>query len=383
MGSIKKIVFRLLKIAGYEVLNINLIKQLPGKSNVFQFQRYVLIVAKSSFGNSYQTNEAAFLQQAIERLQKTQPALFTNLYVLYCSGSQRNGFYIEFKGEEGKYFSNNVSSEKEMQFKQILSDPGRAWNLNREAPSRKKIFSWKQVVIAGECAVFETGSAFNELAFFKHAFPFLAASTSQIFQDIFALYCSRNKTNGFFVEFGATDGHSLSNTWMLEKEFKWKGILCEPGRVWHQQLSKNRNCIIDERCVWSVTGEVLTFNEAQVAELSTIEHFNSTDHHSQERENGQVYQVQTISLNDLLDEHHAPAVVDYMSVDTEGSELEILKAFDFSKQQIQVLSVEHNYTANRELIHELLKSNGYVRVFATLSRFDDWYVHQSLFNSLN
>ena len=52
---------------------------------------------------------------------------------------------------------------------------------------------------------------------------------SQIYQDIFVLYTLNWKRNGFFVEFGATNGFDLSNSYLLEKDFGWKGILCEPG----------------------------------------------------------------------------------------------------------------------------------------------------------
>ena len=53
---------------------------------------------------------------------------------------------------------------------------------------------------------------------------------SQINQDIFVLYTLNWKRNGFFVEFGATDGMDLSNTYLLEKDFGWRGILSEP--IW-------------------------------------------------------------------------------------------------------------------------------------------------------
>jgi hypothetical protein len=84
--------------------------------------------------------------------------------------------------------------------------------------------------------------------------------------------------------------------------------------------------------------------------------------------------VRTISLNDLLQKHNAPAEIDYLSIDTEGSEFEILNAFDFSKHRVKVITCEHNYTEMREKIFKLLTENGYSRIYVEFSGFDDWYV---------
>lgn len=63
------------------------------------------------------------------------------------------------------------------------------------------------------------------------------------------LYRAKFKQNGFFVEFGATNGIDLSNTYLLETEFGWNGILAEPDKYWHTSLIANRTAIIDIRCV--------------------------------------------------------------------------------------------------------------------------------------
>jgi hypothetical protein len=63
------------------------------------------------------------------------------------------------------------------------------------------------------------------------AIQHVSCSKSEIFQDIFVLTVAREKRNGLFVEFGAGDGVSSSNTHMLEKEFGWTGILAEPNRT--------------------------------------------------------------------------------------------------------------------------------------------------------
>lgn len=199
-------------------------------------------------------------------------------------------------------------------------------------------------------------------------------SKSQLGQDMFVLSELDFKRGGYFVEFGATDGVELSNTYLLEKRLGWTGILAEPAVSWHIALPKNRNCHIDFNCVWSKSGEILEFNNALAAELSTIDTFSSCDEHAQAREDGLRYTVPTISLNDLLEKYKAPTEIDYLSIDTEGSEFEILSAFDFDKHKIKVITCEHNYTPMRGQILQLLQSKGYVRKYTEYSRFDDWYV---------
>jgi FkbM family methyltransferase len=180
------------------------------------------------------------------------------------------------------------------------------------------------------------------------------------------------KRNGFFVEFGATNGVNLSNTYLLEKEFGWSGILAEPAKRWHADLRRNRTSSIETDCVWCDSNSTLIFNE--LGALSTIDSFISSDFHGKERAHGTKYSVKTISLEDLLAKHCAPKEIDYLSIDTEGSEYEILSAFNFNKYRFTIITVEHNFTPQREDIFKLLVGHGYVRKLEKLSRFDDWYV---------
>ena len=198
----------------------------------------------------------------------------------------------------------------------------------------------------------------------------LDVSQSQIRQDLFALSRVDFKDNGFFVEFGATNGVELNNTWLMENRFGWSGILAEPARGWHQDLKSNRNCTIETRCVWKASGETLQFTEAPRGENSGI----STYVKSTRKLRGQNYDVETISLNDLLITHNAPDVIDFISIDTEGSEFEILNQFDFDRWSFRVMAVEHNFAPQRDDIYQLLTSHGYRRVLEKVSRFDDWYV---------
>lgn len=202
----------------------------------------------------------------------------------------------------------------------------------------------------------------------------MRSSQAQLRQDIFVLSELGFKRGGFFVEFGATDGILLSNTYMLEKEFDWKGILAEPARGWHAALRANRNCYVESGCVWRESNAFVTFNETDSGEYSTIDSLSPLDIHKDLRTKGTKYQVRTISLLDLLEKYNAPPVIDYLSIDTEGSEYEILEGFDFSRYQFRVITCEHNFTAQRDKVLSLLTGNGYVRKHEHLSAFEDWYV---------
>lgn len=215
----------------------------------------------------------------------------------------------------------------------------------------------------------------------KEVLKFAPFSKSQIRQDLFALTATEFKTEGFFVEFGATDGVSLNNSYLLESEFGWKGILAEPAKMWHQKLRTNRNSHISTSCVWSESGESIKFVEATIPELSTAGKYLMSDSHASTRSVSRSYSVDTISLHDLLVQYDAPKIIDYLSVDTEGSEFLILSALDFTKWQFRVITVEHNFTDQRELIQDLLVSNGYVRVCEEASRFDDWYLNSNLIDT--
>ena len=202
------------------------------------------------------------------------------------------------------------------------------------------------------------------------ALALLDRSKSQLRQDVFALAMLGFKRDGFFVEFGATDGVELNNTWLMETDFGWNGILAEPARGWHAALKANRRATIDTRCVWRESGTDIAFTEAPRGVNSGI----STFIPASRKLRGQGYKVETVSLNDLLAQHGAPAHIDYMSVDTEGSELDILQALDFDRWTFGVLTVEHGHLPQRTRIQSLLTGKGYRQVHGDLSGFDDWYV---------
>jgi hypothetical protein len=163
--------------------------------------------------------------------------------------------------------------------------------------------------------------------------------SSQVFQDIFASFVIGKNFKKNFLEFGATDGIDLSNTFLLEKEFGWEGVLAEPSPQWHDQLEKNRpNAKIIKKCIWKSSDSTLDFfMSTNLGSLSTINDFKESDLKSmpgntKERlKEGKIIKVQTISLNDVVKNYFKEIPPSYISVDTEGSEYDILNSLDFNK----------------------------------------------------
>jgi len=208
------------------------------------------------------------------------------------------------------------------------------------------------------------------------------SSRGENFQDIFAMLVLEGSETGFFVEFGATDGVAGSNSYLMEKNFGWPGILAEPARCWHDALQRNRSATISHKCVWRESGARLTFRETQDAGFSTIDTLTTKDHHAKRRISAEVYDVETITLSQLLVDHAAPAVIDYMSIDTEGSEFDILEHFDFTRHRALVLTIEHNYGPDRGRIASMMSAQGYVRGPTRISAFDDWFICKTLADRL-
>jgi FkbM family methyltransferase len=203
-------------------------------------------------------------------------------------------------------------------------------------------------------------------------------SKSQLSQDLSVVKFYNEKRNGYFIEIGASDGITLSNTYLLETQYNWKGICVEPIPSNYEKLVIIRpNSICCNDAVYNNTGSTVNFDIANNSDLfSGISDYIDC-HKKKVDANKTTIQVKTISLVDLLDKFSAPAFVEYLSLDTEGSEYEILKNFNFNKYTFGLIDVEHNYIEPRRTqIKELLLSNGYV--YIGQNKWDDSYKHSSL-----
>lgn len=201
---------------------------------------------------------------------------------------------------------------------------------------------------------------------------------SQCCQDQFVNeHFFHDMKGGFFLDIGAHDGQSFSNTWYLEKNCNWFGICFEPLPHLYKKLKECRTCICVNACVSAIQGalpflhidgcdEMLsglcgTYDQRALnAVMSDIKQFGG---------DFKVLQLPSVRLDSVL-EQFGVTHVDYLSLDTEGNELEILKTIDFSKITINVIDVENNY--NEPFIKDFLTANGYT--FVTRLTVDDIYV---------
>tara|TARA_B110000444_G_scaffold254209_1_gene286320 strand:+ start:296 stop:997 length:702 start_codon:yes stop_codon:yes gene_type:complete len=212
------------------------------------------------------------------------------------------------------------------------------------------------------------------IKFLEFCFINKVNSPSQLSQDLFALYFSGIKKNGIFIEIGACDGFQFSNTLKLEK-YGWNGIICEPSPYWLKKM-KSRNCIVSQKAVFDRSGLKLKFDDVEKnPDLSGLSLNFDDDANSKLREITKTTEVETITLDDLIEKDIPNKKIDYISIDTEGSEYEIIKNFDFDKNKVEIFTIEHNFVEKkRDDILKLMISKNYIRVFQNLSKWDDWYI---------
>lgn len=197
-------------------------------------------------------------------------------------------------------------------------------------------------------------------------------STSQIFQDLFILYFLDKKEKGYFIEIGGGDGYFLSNSFMLETKYSWTGIICEPSKINLNNFIK-RKCTIIKEPISGKCNEIVTFYENTDPYLSGIK-----NNHNKTK-----YDLKTLCLNHLLKNHCNNKTIDYLSIDTEGNELEIISNFNFKNYKISLITIEHNFNSNkRNEIKKILEKNNFKRIFKNISYMDDWYMSKDLEHKL-
>lgn len=188
-----------------------------------------------------------------------------------------------------------------------------------------------------------------------------------------------NKKNGVFIDIGAYDGKDHSNTYFFEKDLEWSGICFEPLPHAFAQLKQNRNCICVNACVAPQDGivnffEVLGAPDMLSGIVNTYDprHLERLKHEVATRGGSySIKQIPSVNFNKVLAEHGI-SYVDYLSMDTEGSEMEILRSIDFDTVYIYAITVENNYRDPE--MRQLLESKGFTYI-GYIANQDDVYIN--------
>jgi FkbM family methyltransferase len=154
------------------------------------------------------------------------------------------------------------------------------------------------------------------------------------------------------LDIGASDGITISNSYFFEKQLGWTGICVEPIPQRAAELRKNRNCICIEGCISdkNETSQFLRISSPSIftemlsglAQKYDPRHLQRIQQELRVGGRYSIVAVKCYRLNDILAQYNIKHI-DYLSLDTEGGELDILRSIDFNTYKIDVITVEDNY----------------------------------------
>jgi hypothetical protein len=192
-------------------------------------------------------------------------------------------------------------------------------------------------------------------------------------QDLFVVEVLGGLRGGFFLDSGASNGVDGSNTRLLETAYGWQGVCVEPNERLFRQLVANRSCTCIDRCLYDHEGTVDFLEAAEVYGGIVAEYDPGLLRFARGVAGGAApVAKRATTVRAVLEAAGAPPVIDYWSLDTEGSELALLRSFPFDAHHLRVLTVEHNDTPARSHIRRFLEARGYT--WARTLGIDDAYV---------
>jgi len=212
--------------------------------------------------------------------------------------------------------------------------------------------------------VFFTSNASYNPDYPQFYFPYYSQAGQDKFlnEEIF-----HGKRNGTFIDVGAHDGISYSNTYYFEKELGWKGICIEPHPKNFKLLSQNRNASCYQVCAGNKNDTVYFLEVDGAPEmLSGIYDFYDPQHLARIQYeitvNGgssNLIQLPLRTISSILDEQQL-YTIDFISIDVEGGEIAVLEGIDFNRFYIKYILIENNqYHGFFDTIKTFLEKYGY------------------------
>lgn len=205
---------------------------------------------------------------------------------------------------------------------------------------------------------------------------------SQDNQDKFLeTYIFKGYKNGFFMDIGAHDGININNTLYFEINNSWTGINVEPIKEIYEKLKHNRSQCINLNCAVSDTDGKAEFicNVGYTEMISGLKDSFDIRHKQRlDKENSlyggctNIIEVETKKIETICDENNVKHI-NYLSIDVEGGEFNVIKSINFEKVFIDVIGFENNYKDVGEKIVKFLNTKGYEVVDD--STFDIFMIH--------
>lgn len=193
-------------------------------------------------------------------------------------------------------------------------------------------------------------------------------------QDLWVLEMLNNKTNGIFVDLGAGDGITFSNTYLLEKEYNWNGICVESYPDRYDELITNRVSFKKNIVINHYKGYCNIDDDGRITESSGTT-------------------VECDTFDNIITEFELGNEIDYISINIGSSELDILKTIDFTKYDIKLITVQHNVYSNdltfyKWRIYDVLNNEGFERIKSDAhcleqyaeeygrQPYEDWFINR-------
>ena len=209
----------------------------------------------------------------------------------------------------------------------------------------------------------------------------LGTPQGQMLQDAWVI-SHAGTSAGYFLDVGACHPKKYSNTWLLQHRYQWSGLLIEANDGLAAILKADRssnNVRVIEAAAGEVASEELLI---EYGPLSSLQRTSQSDIYAKYRskrnttQNLKTVTVRTIA--EILASENAPKFIDFLSIDIEGADLEVLKTFPFAEYQVRMICIEHNFnTKVQSGITDFLSSLGYFQECKKWSSIDSWFVRSS------
>lgn len=196
-------------------------------------------------------------------------------------------------------------------------------------------------------------------------------------QDKWVLETLNYKSNGFFVDLGSGNGIYYSNTYTLENEYQWAGICVEINQDKFNELQNNRSSTNINCVVYNYEGTCLIGDDGKITDTSGTT-------------------VSCNTFNNIIMNSGYNGIIDYVSVNVGGNELDVIKSIDFESNQIVLMSIQHNHYKvehkNVDPIFYHMLENGFERlVIGAVGEnpsdyvkykepYEDWYYNKKYLN---